>query len=136
MVLGMRRLHSRSALISFRLGTLLLGLFGLAVLAAIALGVTGLMTGQGDLLRWFLIAVLIAPATGLLYLNFGIRARCPLCMNPPLVPRGCQKHRNAVRLFGSHRLRVATHIFTRGRFICPHCGEATALEVRDRHLPR
>jgi len=132
----MHRLHSRSALRSFQLGTLLLGLFGLAVLATIGLGVTGLMTGKSELLHWFLIAVVVAPVLGLVYLSFGTRARCPLCMNPPLVPRGCQKHRNAVRLFGSHRLRVASSIFTRGRFVCPHCGEATALELRDPHLPR
>jgi hypothetical protein len=132
----MHRLHSKSALNSFRLGTVLLGLFGLAIIAAIVLGAAGLLTGRSELLQWFLIAVVTAPLVGLLYLTYGHRARCPLCMNPPLVPRGCQKHRNAMRLFGSHRLTVALSIFTRGKFVCPHCGEATALKLRDRNRPR
>ena len=132
----MHRLHSRSALRSFRLGTTLLGLCGLTLLAALVLGASGLLTGQAGLLRWSLITVVVGPLLGLVYLGFGIRARCPLCMNPPLVPRSCQKHRRALRLFGSHRLRVAFSIFTRGRFVCPHCGESTALRVREPHLPR
>lgn len=132
----MHRLHSRSTLNSFRLGTVLLGLFGLVVIAAVALGAAGLLTGRSELLQGFLVAVITAPIVGFFYLTYGHRARCPLCMNPPLVPRGCQKHRNAMRLFGSHRLMVAKSIFTRGKFVCPHCGEATAVELRDRHRPR
>lgn len=64
------------------------------------------------------------------------RARCPLCMVPPLHPKSCQKHRRAKRLFGSHRLRVATTVLFRDFFQCPYCGEATKIAARVRSSRR
>lgn len=59
-------------------------------------------------------------------------ARCPLCMTPPLIHKSCQTNRNARRLFGSHRLRVALSVLFQGRFVCPYCGEPTKCELRNK----
>ena len=58
------------------------------------------------------------------------QARCPLCLTPPTAHRRCSKHRNARRLFGSYRLRVACSVILKNSFRCPYCGETTAVEVR------
>ena len=128
----MHRLHSRSSQRAFHFGTLLMVLFGFVLLAAVVLGVLGLIHGDRRLLHWFLIAAAVTPMVGAIYLAVGFRARCPLCMNPPIVPRRCQKHRNARPLFGSHRLRVAASIMLSDSFICPYCGERTSLELHER----
>jgi len=60
------------------------------------------------------------------------RAKCPLCMVPSLSNRGCAKNRNARKLFGSYRLRVAGTILLRNYFRCPYCGEPTVMELRQR----
>lgn len=60
------------------------------------------------------------------------RARCPLCMIPPLHPKSCQKNKRARRLFGSYRLHVATHVLFFDYFQCPYCGEATKISLRER----
>jgi len=59
------------------------------------------------------------------------RARCPLCLTQPVSVRACATNRNAKRLLGSHRLRVAVSIILHNHFRCPYCGETTILEVRD-----
>lgn len=59
-----------------------------------------------------------------------LRAKCPLCMVPSLSHCGCSKNRNARKLFGSYRLRVATTILFRNYFRCPYCGEPSVMEVR------
>lgn len=59
-------------------------------------------------------------------------AGCPLCRTPVLAHMGCVKHRNARRLLGSYKLRVALAIMFKERFRCPYCNEPTAVEVRER----
>ena len=59
------------------------------------------------------------------------QAKCPLCMTPPLVHRDCQRSRNARRLFGSYRLRIACAVLLRGKFTCQYCGEPTRCVIRD-----
>lgn len=129
----MHSLHSTKALLAFRLGTTGLLLFGLDFATTFVLGPISIITSDPKLLRWALYALCGLPVTGLFYLLWGIRARCPLCLNPPLVPRRCQKHRTAQTFAGSYRLRVALSVFFRGRFTCPYCGEPTRMTVRDRH---
>ena len=67
----------------------------------------------------------------------GYHTNCPLCCTPVLAPKGCTKHRDAKKLMGSHRLRVALAILFPNRFRCPYCNESTALEfhqtTRSRH---
>jgi len=132
----MHRLPTKSSLRNLRLGTFFLLLFGLAFLAFAGLGAAAVWTRDPAVVRVFLWAAGSLPVLGIAYLLFGSRAKCPLCMNPPLTPRRCQKHRNAKRFLGSYRLRVAMSVFFSDTFVCPHCGEPTLLEVRDRNQRR
>lgn len=132
----MHRLPSHSTLRAFRFATVLLFLLAAALVAFLALGVTSLLTADRTLVGIFLWVGLALPVLGLAYLAIGARARCPLCMNPALVPRRCQKHRNARPFFGSHRFRVAVSVLFNGEFICPYCGEVTGMETRPRRRPR
>ena len=129
----MHRLPTRASLRNLRLGTVFLLLLGLAILVFIGMGVAAIITRNPTVVRVFLWVGVALPVIGILYLFFGSKVKCPLCMNPPLRPRHCQKHRNAKRLFGSYRLRVAFSVFFNDNFVCPHCGEPTMLEVRERH---
>ena len=45
----------------------------------------------------------------------------------------CSKHRDAKKLMGSHRLRVALAIVCKNQFRCPYGNESTTLELR--HSP-
>ena len=128
----MHRLPSASVLHRFRLAAILLLLNYL--LAPVSLG----------LLAWSIVMherTLTLVACGMLALAivFAIiqfltasRARCPLCLTPSLANKACSRHRNARKLLGSYRLRVAGTIVFQGKFRCPYCGEPTAMEVRQR----
>jgi hypothetical protein len=61
---------------------------------------------------------------------FSSSAKCPLCMMPPLGRSGCSRNRDARRLLGSYRLRVALSILLKGRFRCPFCNEPTVLRLK------
>jgi hypothetical protein len=131
----MHRLISNSSLRCFRFGTFTLLLFAVSLVAFVLLGAAGLLLGDQWIMQASMWLVPAVPVLGIGYLLFGLRARCPLCMNPPLVPRRCQKHRNARTLCGSHRFRVALAVLFTGKFTCPYCGEATRMEVRERRWP-
>jgi hypothetical protein len=128
------RLASRRDVLRFRAASLFFFLAGASAIAALtmlarialepqnpqapvlALGLLGL-----TVVLWITQAVLSA------------QARCPLCQVPPLARKGCSKNRNAQRMFGSFRVRVATSVLTRGHFKCPYCNEPSAVEARQRH---
>ena len=128
------RLQSTTALHRFRLGSWLLLLFLVSAGVTPALALAGMALHSHALLQAFFYCVAAPPALGLAYLIIGNQARCPLCMNPPLTPRRCQKHKNARRSAGSIRLGVAAGIFFKGRFVCPYCGETTLMEVSQRRM--
>jgi len=69
---------------------------------------------------------------GFMQMILASKARCPLCMTPPLASKRCSKHREARTLLGSYRLRAAVWMVTRGYFRCPFCNEPTAMEPRQR----
>ena len=132
----MHRMPTKSSLRNLRLGTMFFLLFGLDMLAFVGLGIAAVWTRDPAVVRVFLWSAGSLPVLGIAYLAIGSRAKCPLCTNPPLTPRRCTKHRNAKRLFGSYRLKVAMSVFFNDSFVCPHCGEPTLLEVRDRNRHR
>lgn len=67
------------------------------------------------------------------YRIFSASAHCPLCRAPVIGGSGAQRNRNSRRLFGSHRLRVASGIIIRNRFCCPYCNESTCCTPKERH---
>lgn len=126
----MHRLPTTSVLRRFRMASLLIILKILGLFPAFG------VLGYGVLIRdvrWISYGGVIFGLL-LLLLVFNMlltsRLRCPLCMVPPLQNRGCSKHRNVERILGSHRLKVAVSILSRGYFSCPYCGEKTVMEAR------
>lgn len=128
----MHRLSSRASLVRFRLTAV-----GLILTVLLALG-TLVVVGMAVMQRHpglLMIAGSVAGACLLVFLlqwSMAQRARCPLCMVPPMVRKPCSKNRAARKLFGSYRLRVATGILIRGSFRCPYCNEPTAMETREK----
>jgi hypothetical protein len=128
----MHRLTSSSAVTRLRMAAFFLILTWILVPVALGLLALGLATGETD-------HVLLAGVLGSCGLVFGLaqiilaaKARCPLCMTPTLASKRCSKHREARTLLGSHRLRAAVWMITRGYFRCPFCNEPTAMEPRPR----
>jgi len=129
----MHRLPSETVLRRFRIAAILVILMWLSVPVAFSLLGYGIFSGTH---QWFVYAgIAVGAGLSCAVLNFmmGGRLRCPLCMVPPLQNRRCSKHRTALRLFGSHRLKVAHSILFKDHFRCPYCGEPTAMEVRERY---
>lgn len=128
----MHRLPSKSVLWRFRFAAWVVIIKMLGLLPAF--GILGYGVWKHDV-QWIQIGGGVFAAI-LLLLIFNMlltsRLRCPLCMVPPLQNRGCSKHRDVKRIFGSHRLEVALSILIREHFTCPYCGEKTAMEARDK----
>ena len=128
----MHRLPSKSSVFRFRITAVLLWL---AVLAfpggVILLGLGMLYANEADVVT----GALVVAGGLLLYIVewfVSAKARCPLCMTPPLHPKRCQKNHRAGRLFGSYRLKVATSVMFLNHFQCPYCGEQTRVAPRIR----
>lgn len=130
----MHRLPSQSAVIRFRLAAYLL-VIGL-VMAAASLAYLGYSIFILHRAHIAISASLIVVSVILIVFQWitASRARCPLCLTPSLAKKNCSKNREAKRLLGSYRLRVATSIIRHNNFRCPYCNEPTVLEVRQRRL--
>jgi hypothetical protein len=90
-------------------------------------------------LRWAVAgAGVLGLSVGITFVQwiFSSSAKCPLCMMPPLGRRGCSRNRDAKRLLGSYRLRVALSILLKGRFRCPFCNEPTVLRLKPHPEPQ
>ena len=129
----MHRLPHEAYLFRYRIGSSLLLLKWLLVPMSLAYLFGSLIFGDTNQVHAAL--WLIAATLGVMLTQWLIaaRCRCPICMGTPLARKACVKHRNATRLLGSYRLRVAHSIIWKGYFRCPFCGETTAMEVRQRH---
>lgn len=128
----MHRLPSHSALIRFRLAAYLMVIGTIVLLSGI--GLLGYSIFISHRAHTILGSLLIGAGVFLMIIQWitAARARCPLCLTPALAKKSCSKNRNAKRLLGSYRLRVASSIIFRNQFRCPYCNEPTALEVRQR----
>ena len=126
----MYHLRSRYAVICCRLAAWLLFLKWLLIPSAfIALAGAWInIDKQLALLALCLFAA--AGVVGVIQWGFAALVRCPLCLTLPIAHRICSKHRNAKRLLGSYRLRVACTVIFRKHFRCPYCGETSAVEIR------
>lgn len=126
-IYAMHHLHTRSAVVHFRLAALLLLVIGLLVPVAIGVLLQSLLANspRSALIGSGLVTlslVLVIPQW-----VAGSRTGCPLCWTPVLAPKYCTKHRKARKFMGSHRLRVALAILLKNQFRCPFCNESTAL---------
>ena len=128
----MHRLPSKTVLRRFRIASAVVILMWISVPIAIGLLIYGILSGEHIWLVYAAISVGVGLFGAVFNLILSGPVRCPLCMVPPLLNRSCSKHRTALKLFGSHKLRVANSILFKGNFRCPYCGEPTAMEVRER----
>lgn len=128
----MHRLPSNSSIFRFRCSSLLLWLSVLCFLSGLVVMALGFVHSRD----WQVLlgGQLVGSGLAAYALEWVLssRARCPLCMIPPLHPKRCQKNRRARRLLGSYRLQVATSVLFRDHFHCPYCGEATKIALRER----
>ena len=128
----MHRPRSQRSARAMRLGAgMLLFAVPVALLTVLVLGIAVYfrepqiaMVGLG--LAGFTAVLLIA------YRIFSASAHCPLCRAPVIGGSGAQRNRHSRRLFGSYRLRVASGIIVRNRFVCPYCNEATCCTPKER----
>jgi DNA-directed RNA polymerase subunit RPC12/RpoP len=127
----MHRLRSKAILRRFRLTSCLVVINALGLIPAFGFLSYGVLKHY---VQWIALGGAILGGVLLLMIFNMImtsRLRCPLCMVPPLQNRGCSKHRDVQRIFGSHRLKVATSILGSGYFTCPYCGEKTVMKTRE-----
>lgn len=126
----MHRLPTKSALWRYRLASCLLFFLIIGLFPAVGVLVYGVITR--DIPCITISGYIFGGLILLLLFNFILtsKLRCPLCLVSPLQNRGCSKHRDVQRIFGSHRLKVAKSILVEGHFSCPYCGEMTAMEIR------
>lgn len=132
----MHRLPHKEYLLRYRLAaSLLLFKWLMTPVSFLSLGYALFHGERGHV---HLALALIGLTVGLFIFQWLIAAycRCPLCLGLPLAREACVKHRNATRLCGSYRLKVAHAIIWKGYFRCPYCGETTAMEVRQHHRER
>ncbi|MFT4176118.1 MAG: hypothetical protein QM627_05630 [Luteolibacter sp.] len=117
----------------FRLSALLVLMIALGIPSAIGVLVYSLVIENREI-SWIAIGMFgglaICAAWQWLLAN---HAKCPLCHVPSISHKRCSRHRNAKRLFGSFRFRVAASILLQNSFRCPYCGERSALELRRHH---
>jgi hypothetical protein len=67
-----------------------------------------------------------------LYIHCALMCKCPLCRSGIMTSKHCAKHRDAGKLLGSYRLRVAATVLLLNRFRCPYCGESTRCRIKDK----
>ena len=129
---SVHRLPSNSSVFRFRCSSLLLWIAVLALPSGFTVMGMGVFHSMDSMV---LTGAEICVAAMLLYVAgwfVGARARCPLCLIPPLHQKKCQKDRRVKRLFSSYRLKVATDVLFKDYFRCPYCGEATKVASRGR----
>ncbi|MBK1882154.1 hypothetical protein JIN85_07000 [Luteolibacter pohnpeiensis] len=128
----MHRLPSASVVHRFRLSAMLILInFVLFPVSIVLLGYS-IFAEKMELTLISLGLLLVGIILALIQWASAARARCPLCLTPSLANKACSRHRNAKKLMGSYKLRVATSITFKGNFRCPYCGEPTLMEVRQR----
>lgn len=132
----MHRLPHEEYLSRYRLAAGLLLLKWMMIPASFGFLGYALFHGQRDAVHLALGLLGLTVALFIFQWLLAARCRCPLCLGLPLAHKACSKHRNATRLFGSYRLRVAHSIAWKGFFRCPYCGESTAMEVRQHRRDR
>lgn len=126
----MHRLPSQYAVNRFRAAAWLLAVKWLLATAALLVMGYALFVYDTRLVIMSLGVFMFCGVIAIIQWLIAARARCPLCLTQPVAVRSCATNRNAKRLFGSHRLRVAISIILHNNFRCPYCGEMTTLEVR------
>lgn len=127
---SMHLYRSKRPIVWLRLCALAYPLFIFCIIAQLLFVIYASLHITPVMMKYVLLGMSVTVFWGVLYLCCSSNCRCPLCRSGPLTSHKCVKHRQADRLFGSYRLRVAAGVLFLNRYRCPYCGESTALKVR------
>ena len=132
----MHRLPNEGSLLRFRVAAVLILLKWPLVPGSLGFLLYALALGQPELIYSALGVIALTALMFIIQWLVATKCRCPLCIGLPLCNTGAMRNRNARRLFGSYRLRVALSTVMKSYFRCPYCGEPTVMEVRERGARR
>lgn len=130
----MHQYRSKSPVIWIRLTAFFFCLFLLVGLGLAAFAVYAVLHSTHEMMIRLLYAIGTFVGCWLVYMYSALMCKCPLCRSGPMTPKRCAKHRQAGRLFGSYRLRVAATVLLLNRFRCPYCGESTRCRVKEKNV--
>lgn len=130
----MHRFQSKSAIVRLRFAAIFLCLKWIMIVAAAGVLAYSLFKHDRELTFVAMGLAGLAILVVIVQWVLASKTRCPLCLTPVLASKRCSKHRNAKKLLGSYRLRVALMVLFKGRFHCPYCHEPSVLEVRERNM--
>lgn len=105
---------------------------GLCIFLAVATLIYSIMIDERSLLLPALVGIIFGIVLLIIFRIVSSSARCSLCAGAVLLSTRAQRNRNAKKLFGSYRFRVARDIALTGTYRCPYCGENTLCIAKDR----
>lgn len=129
----MHRLPTYSSVRRFQVVAILYCMRHILIASCLLILGYGMVMGSVELIKFCVILSAVTVVLGFVQWMLAGKTRCPLCLTPVLAHKTCAKNRNARRLLGSYRLRVALEICFRGNFTCQYCNESTSIEVRPQH---
>lgn len=130
----MHRPRSARTARAMKLGALCYLLLTVSVISTAGLLAYAFWHGDRELVLKSLILIGVSFILFLFYKVFASSAACPLCRCRVLSGSGAQRNRNARRLLGSYRLRVARDLTFKNSFVCPYCSEGTLCVPKDREI--
>jgi hypothetical protein len=129
---AMHQFRSKSPVFWIRISSLSFFLWALSAVGLVCLTCYAVLHATHGMMLMLLSGIGVFVMTWLLYMLGASMCKCPLCRSGPLSSKRCARHRNASRLFGSYRLRVAAGVLFTNHFRCPYCGESTRCQMKKR----
>lgn len=105
-----------------------------AILVVNMTSLIGIFIYRGNLtastvVAWVVSLLLLLMISAAAYFHFGVRARCVVCRQPPLMPKKCTKHKKAHHVKGiGYILPTALQLLVYKWFYCTYCGTAVRLK--------
>jgi hypothetical protein len=128
----MHQFRSKSPVFWIRISSLSFFLWVFSAVGLVCLTCYAVLHASHEMMLILLSGIGVFVLTWLLYMLGASMCKCPLCRSGPLSSKRCVRHRNASRLFGSYRLRVAAGVLFTNHFRCPYCGESTRCQMKKR----
>ena len=121
---------------AFRRASIILIFAALSIVIAVGAIVNTLIQKTEESLWLLGISIISALAFSILALIVSGTCRCQLCQASTMRSLKCTHHKNAQKLAGSYRLRIAVSVLAKGSYRCSYCGEAFSLKPKPADLSR
>ena len=128
----MHRFRTVKEATGFLISSICLCLSFVLLLAGIGSFIGAFVTGDA---RWQMVGLWFAGFALICWLAYRVVAggyNCPLCMNPLLLRKICNRNHRAKTFFKSYRMRIAIAAIFKGEIRCSYCGEVTRCEGRQK----